>query len=241
MAAKVHLTKICLALPRLPLTTLINDVEQRIKACFREEIADLKDKLKSFESQISVINTECGRLGDELNNVKKIIVNQQLIIESHEQKLRANNLIVHNVPEAVIRMGSSESFTDDRSKLTAVIQAANVDVLPDDIVSTRRLGTRRSDKNRPIKIVLKSSEKKYKFLNKRKEIAASDRLQSLFHEKVYVNPDASLLVRNEEHRLRHVLKDLKTTNPDSRSYIRSGVLYMDGETIDKVDIKNQNF
>ena len=51
-------------------TTFINDVEQRVKACFREEIADFKDKLKSFESQISVINTECGRLGDELNNVK---------------------------------------------------------------------------------------------------------------------------------------------------------------------------
>ena len=222
-------------------TSLIKDVEQRIKACFREEIADLKDKLTSFECQISAINSECGRLGDELKNVKSVIVNQQLVIESHERKLRANNLIVHNIPEGVFRVGSSEMYNDDRSKINLVIDSANVDVRHEDIISCRRLGRIRSDKIRPIKIVLKSTEKKFEFLNKRKDITNSDKLLGLFHNKVYVNPDSSILVRNEEHRLRHHLKVLKNSQPNSASFIRSGVLYLDGEPCDKVDIKNQIF
>jgi len=49
------------------------------------------------------------------------------------------------------------------------------------------------------------------------------------------------LVRNEEYRLRKKLKELKTDDPHSTSYIRSGSLYCDGSVIDKVDFRNQLF
>ena len=222
------------------MSSLAKDVEERIRACFREEIAVLTEKFTKIESQLSVVQTECGRLGDELTKMKSIVVNQQLIIESHEQKLRANNLILHNIPEQYMRVGS-ETLCDDRAKLSVLNRSVGIEIHSDDIVSIRRLGGKRPDKIRPLKIVLKDAEKKFLFLNKRKSIASSDDLKRLFHNKIYVNSDTSILVRNEEYRLRQKLKEIKNSNPKLPSFIRSGVLYLDGEAVDKVDVKNQIF
>ncbi len=110
-----------------------------------------------------------------------------------------------------------------------------------DVELCQRLGRRQSGKNRPIKIVLKDTKKKFSLLNKRKEISRNEQLRALFHQSVYINPDSSPLMQAEEKRLRAKLKQLKTDDPLASCFIRSGSLHYNGEIIDSIDITNQLF
>ena len=94
---------------------------------------------------------------------------------------------------------------------------------------------------RPLKTVFEEKDKKYELLNKRKVIANDDDVKTLFHNKIYVNPDSSVLVQKEEYRLRQKLKKIKNDESTAKWYIRSGVLYLNDEVIDRVDKKNQLF
>ena len=172
--------------------------------------------------------------------MKDVITNQQLTIENHEQKLRAKNLIVHNIPEDEVSFGS-ETLKNDRDKIIVLARTNNVDAKPEDIVTVRRLGNKRADRFRPLKVTLSDSDKKFKFLNKRKFIAANDEMKNIFHNRIFVNTDSSFLVQKEESRLRERLKELKREDPNTPIYIRSGALYYDGGIIDKVDVTNQLF
>ena len=152
--------------------------------------------------------------------------------------IRANNLIIHNIPEDDLSHGG-EILADDDEKLQFLIDSACIDVSPDDVISLQRLGKKQSGKVRPLKITLKNPEKKFSFLNKRKMIIMNDKLKTFFHNRIYVNSDNSFLVQKEEYRLRQRLKEMKDDFPGIPAYIRSGALLFDGKVVDKVDIKNQ--
>ena len=139
------------------------------------------------------------------------------------------------------RFAKSEELIDDRDKIRFLCRHANVDIAKGDIVSVRRIGKKTSDKNRLLKIELKNTDQKFKFLNKRKDIIRNQDIQNCFQNKIFVNPDNSYLMQCEEHRLRQKLKEIKEEEPGVTCYIRSGLLYRSGSIIDKVNVCNQLF
>ena len=64
-------------------SSLIRQSEERIKSCFKDEIAALTEKIATLENNLSVVQTECSRLDFEVTRMKDIITNQQLTIENH--------------------------------------------------------------------------------------------------------------------------------------------------------------
>jgi hypothetical protein len=63
----------------------------------------------------------------------------------------------------------------------------------------------------------------------------------MFQTKVYINPDNSPLVQQEEFRLRGKMKQLKKDEPSLPSYIKAGVLYYNGSKIDEINVRHQLF
>jgi hypothetical protein len=217
---------------------MLVEMEERLKTFIQSEIASLVVKVDNLERKLSGVQTECLRLDGEINTIKKIISDQQMTIESHEHKLRANNIIIHNIPEDVITQ-SGTHINKDTDKIMSLCQLSNIEISRDDLTSVSRLGRRLPDKNRPIKLILKHQDQKFKFLNARKNINNDPRVKSLFRGNIFINADSSPLMRKEEHRLRQKLKEVKLSNPSSTAYIRSGTLYRDGSVVDRIDIHNQ--
>ena len=122
-----------------------------------------------------------------------------------------------------------------------VFRQADVEVNSSDIVSLMRLGKPRENHPRPIKVIFKEPRTKFALLNKRKMISTSEELKKTFNERIFVNSDSSFLVLKEEYRLRRVLAELKSHDPASKCYIRSGTLFVNGLVHDEINIRNQMF
>ena len=222
------------------LSSLLRETEERMKTFFRDEVKTLHDRMANIENSILSLKTECIRLDDDVLRIKEAIMAQQKQIENHESRLREKNLIVHNIPESDVIDGI-EKLKTDTDKLIFLCETSNVEIKADDISSTQRLGKQKNNKPRPIKIEFRSKDKKYKLLNRRKEISKNDSLIKAFGSKIFVNLDQSFLVQREELRLREERSRLKRDDPDSSVYIRSGILYLNNSPVDRVDVANQLF
>jgi len=186
------------------------------------------------------MQSECVNLDDEIKKNKQVIVNQQLDIEKNEERNRANNLMIFNLPESEVKSGNTLLKTD-ADKIALIAGSTGVDLNPHDVVSAYRVGKKTSNNARPLKVVLKNKELKHRALRKRKDVAQSSFLYNTFGVRVYINPDVSFLVQRELHRLRQSLKEIKTKDPESKVFIRSGALFLDGTVIDEVKVENQLF
>lgn len=211
-----------------------------MKIFVREEIRALNDRLCNSEKAISIMQTECVRLDDEIKRMKQVVISQQKFIEVNEEKNRANNLIVHNLPETEVKH-NGVFLKSDADKLSFISSTVGIDFDHDDIVATHRLGKKTPGKLRPTKIILENKEIKHQALRKRKEISHNPEICKAFNSTIFINPDVSFLVQKELYRLRQKLKDVKRDDPNSKPYIRSRALYLNGSVIDEVNIENQLF
>ena len=161
---------------------LILESEARIKNFLKEEIAAVHERLEKFEHKLSCVQSQIVQTDDEVSKLRSVILDQQLQIESHEVKMREKNVIIQNIPEAEV---SSEAgiLRDDSEKLETLCRLANININPEDMVSLRRLGKRQSNSNRPLKVTLKKTEQKFKFLNNKKAISNNSELTHLFNKK----------------------------------------------------------
>lgn len=219
---------------------LIRESEERMKSFIKEEIKSVTDRLTQIEANASLMQSECVRLDDELSKIRNVVINQQLLVEDHERKLRANNVIIHNIPEDRVS-SESDVLDDDEQKIECLCRSARVDIGANDIVTIHRIGKRQANKVRPIKLTLKNTDLKFKFLNSRRQIMSNEYLTKIFRNRIFINSDNSLLVQKEEQRLRSKLKELKNENPVVATYIRSGKLFHDGRVVDSVDVQKQIF
>jgi hypothetical protein len=225
---------------KVDFAALLRETEERIKNCFKDEIKSVTERLDKIERNISVVQTECVRLDAEVTTIKRIIVLQQQSIERNEERLRESNLILNNIPENEV-IHESKNLKSDPDKLVFIGNVSKVDLSSNDVVSTHRLGKKHGDKPRPLKVVLKDKDTKFKILNERKNVAQNKTLLKVFGSRVYINPDSSFLVQKENFRLRQRKKALNEEYPDIETYIRAGVLYHDGKPVDKVNIEKQLF
>lgn len=226
------------------IAVLIRESEERMKSYIEGKIDCLAEKITALESSLSIVQSECVRIDNRIDNelvkMQETIVGQQLQIESNETKLRANNLIFHNISEDTLPAGV-ESLTNDDEKINFISNVAKIGVKREDIVSVQRLGKKQSERNRPLKVIFKNSQIKYNFLNKRKEVITNAELFKIFHQKIFINLDSTFLTQKEEFRLRQKLKKIKNESPETPCFIRSGSLFENGVVIDKIDIRNQLF
>ena len=88
---------------------------------------------------------------------------------------------------------------------------------------------------------LRNKDLKYRLLNKRRDVSQSGTLKRVFGAPIYLNPDNTVLVQQEERRLRKRLKDFRNDDPDGNHFIRSGVLYSNNNEIDRVNMTPQLF
>ena len=137
----------------------------------------------------------------------------------------------------------SQSLRTDSDKVSFIINTVDLGVLPNVVLSTQRIGkpTRDKPQSRPLKVSLSDRETKFRFLNNRKNISSNNELKRIFHNRIFVNGDSSFLIQKEDFRLRQRLREIKMEDPNSRCYIRSGRLFVDGHCRDEVDVKNQLF
>lgn len=77
----------------------------------------------------------------EIVTMKVVICNQQNLIENHEQKIRACNLIVHNIIEEEV-FSSSRTFKNDKEKIQALIQFNNLEIKVNEVISRIALQNR---------------------------------------------------------------------------------------------------
>lgn len=226
-------------------TAMLVALEDRLKAFIKSEVASLASqvtslttKVDNIEQKLSSVQTDCLRLDNEIQTIRRVITDQQLTIESHEQKLRANNIIIHNIPEDVVLL-NGDQIKNDTEKIMSLCKLADIEIVREDLVSVSRLGKRLPDGVRPLKLILNQPNKKYKFFNARKAVISNPLIKQTFKSNIYVNADSSPLMRKEEYRLRHKLRDIKLSNPTSAVFIRSGALHLDGAVVDRLDVRNQ--
>ena len=144
-------------------SALLRESEERLKSFLKSEIDSLGVRIERIESKLSLVQTQCANLDNEISMIKSFVVDEQIQIENHEKKLRASNIIVHNIPEDEVTVGA-ETFTSDSEKILTMCHMAKIDLEPDEVVHFQRLGKRQTNKTRPLKVQLKSPEQKFKLL-----------------------------------------------------------------------------
>lgn len=107
--------------------------------------------------------------------------------------------------------------------------------------STFRLGKRASGRTRHLLVRFRSVADRNSFLFNQKKLRNSQPCRENFGV-IYVNRDASFLVKKEEKRLRDKKNRMLSTLKDGdRLYIRKDSLYLNDDIIDSIDISKQLF
>ena len=187
-------------------------------------------KVEQIIEKKKIDNDEFPPLDTITNQAKKyneIVKNQEIIdqkLKQHsEEKLeekrkegREQNLIIYGIPE------QNENYLEQLKEDFRVIQelySDRVNIIHEDIANLTRLGTKRGEKTRPIRITFVSAEKRIKFLRNNKNLLLYDETfppcEAVFcntdenHLHIYVSPDKTKQERELENKLRNELKERK--------------------------------
>lgn len=205
------------------------------------KLNDILDKVKVIESRMDCIQNDHISFRLELNQVKNVICNQQKYIEQLEFEKRRPNLIVSGISESPL-MINDMILDDDEAKVNFLlneIDNTSSENIP--VKSLSRIGKPNSKFPRLIKLEFYQVTHRNMVIRSQRKIRDDRNIKTVFGN-VYFNPDETVLVRNENSRLRsisHALK--KSSNAGENIYIKRGVLYKNSEIVDKVDIRNQLF
>lgn len=208
-----------------------------------DKLSDVLRKVEVIEKSLQSVITNQVRIDTEVNKMKDVILNQQYFIEKVEAEKRANNVIVHGIPEGDIPVNNDLRIGSDIDKVSHLSKALtpNDNRIAGDIEHVRRIGKRIDGKNRPLLVRFWERSSRNEFLYEQKKFRQSDEINSTFG-KVFVNKDSTFLVRKEEFRLRGKLKSIRSTlKANESAYIKNGKLFMNNEEIDCIDISKQLF
>ena len=221
----------------------LDDVKSLIIESEERIITKLQSVVSSnagIEKRFDAIQAEQVRVGLEVKEIKQVIVKQQLQVEHLEAERRKRNLIFANVPEDDVNVDNITLQTDEQ-KVSHLCGRITDDFNNGDILSCSRIGTRKAGQKRLLLVKFNDMDVRRKILTSQRALR-DDESFSLRFGRVYVNKDASTLVRKEEKRLRDVMKELKASSgPARKIYIKAGKLYCDSELIDEINIGNQLF
>lgn len=156
------------------------------------------DKIATLEDKIDVIDNKFGeRVKHEVNTLKNDLVDdiktqikntlqddvRKEMYEIEDQKRRALNLIVFNLPESDSKVSHERKLHDD--KLFREL-CENLGVKGVDVTTGFRLGDEKQGKNRPLKIVMNNKKQRKEILEKVSKIRT---LSGTIFEKCIVVKD----------------------------------------------------
>lgn len=161
------------------------------------EILNFKTEFNDFKQNWGVISEECTVL-------KNIINDQQITINKLEREIKKKNLIVSGIAETETEM--------DKSDLEKII----IDVINDklgencssqDIEEVYRLGLKKAEYTRPIRVVFNSIKTKSSIWSKRK---------NLQNTNIYINEDLTTEQQKQRSELLKMRKELKKEGKEAK-------------------------
>lgn len=189
------------------LNTAIMDPTNRFN---KEQMAKLLPKLSELLGTIGQMGIKLGIMEGELGAYKQIIQNQPLqsnnqltnnapnlceaLDEIEDRKTRSKNIILFNVPESQSPT-QAQCIADDTNRITGILN--KVTPLDANKIKLYRLGAKRSDKTRPIKIEF-GDESQAKFILQNRNVVSNE---------VKIKCDQTLLQRKQLSDLRKELED----------------------------------
>ena len=216
--------------------SLILESESRV----RNDIDKVFKRIENIENTLAGIQTEQIRIDIEVENVKEVVTNQQLLLERFEAKNRANNIIITNLTEESVYY-SDVHLKKDKEKVDYLCKTAHQKFESDMIKACDRLGKPKAGSNRPLRVTFYDTHDKYQVLNSRKKLNDKIKVTDIFGGKIYMNNDRSYLSRKEDKRLRDKLNNLRSLFPSEELILRSGKIFQNNKIVDEYDIKNQLF
>lgn len=174
------------------------------------------------------IKKKVDQLSQKLDEAFKIISQQQLFLESLDNRERRRNLVITGLSEENDATGSS-----DLEKVRTVINATGYQLPNDPAWEIRRLGKQNERKKRPILVVVDDGHQRNEILKNAKNLKSAVGALST----VYVKKDVHPAVRKEMARLRTRQREEKEKPQNVGVNItydwKNRVLLRDGNVIDK--------
>ena len=172
------------------------------------EIRQIKDTLQ----EVDKIKAEVKCISEQLESAFQIIHNQQLFLESIDNRERRNKLVITGLSETADDRGANDS-----EKLTNVLSAANC---PGSVNSSnytlRRLGEQNENRPRPLLVTVDAPLQRDLVIEHAKNLRNAGALYS----RIYINKDIHPVVRKEIGRLRKREKDEKAKPENARIDIK---------------------
>ena len=166
------------------------------------------------------------RLSTDLEEVKTVIVQQQLEIEKLEAVQRGCSLIVSSLPENDVVV-NGEALSGDKSKVSALLSTVIDDFHASSIVECFQLGDPGKGGQRPIKVTFNSPKLRNSALRSQTRLR-KDSSTRIPLGPLYLNPDRTRLAHLEDKRLRDKILELKSSDANEQNiFIRSGKFLAD--------------
>ena len=193
-----------------------------------EVLTELRE-IKASIQEFSAVKAEVKNLSDQLGNALQVIHQQQLFLESIENRERRCNLVITGLPEVADDVGR-----DDPEKLKMVLSKAKC---PSDIDASsfalRRLGQPNEHQKRPLLVICNSQQQRDKIIQTANELKRAGET----YTRIYIKKDIHPAVRKEIGRLRKRAKEEEEKSDNTGAIIafdpKNRVVTRNGVVIDR--------
>ena len=217
------------------------DIIRREIAPILETVNNIDIRLKQIETklvQVEEANAENTRkvnmMGNDIESLKRVILEQQKYLESAKKKEVSSNIIISGIPNAALTINGVE-VTDNNEKLEKIFNHIGcIDKLSENSKITP-LPVREGYVNHSIKMQFKSND------DVKHIISNAKCLKTFSAAKIYINYDEPYYSRRENNRLRKKKSELIRNHTNDEIKIYKGKLYHNNMVVDQFDLSNQLF
>lgn len=189
---------------------LIAESRDSVIAAFKKDLNDVKDTLTSFHTRVTAVEDEVNKLqfshanlANEINamknNTKKLKreIREECLEEFENRLQRLHNVVLIGLPEK--ESGTRDDRIEyDESRVNEVLKEIGIrDVR---VSECRRIGKKRENGSRLLKIKINDINKKKEILSKSKTLKTSQ-----CFKKVFIHHDLTPMQQEEQRKLREEL------------------------------------
>ena len=196
---------------------------------FDDQLKSYSDALmeKGNEQSVAVSDSSVSTKNTNKTLIRTVV--NSAIKETNAALDRSKSLMLFGLEE------SEEEETKFKTRLTGIVKGLLEDIGIEEYTQpiARRLGTKRSDKPRPVRVTLGSSSEVHEILLKRKFLKTTD------YYNVYMAPDRTPEEQKMHNGLVKKLKEKIKEMPEKRFYIKNGQIHCD-EQAKKVTVNRDD-
>ena len=168
-----------------------------------EKYSALEKQTKALRVDVDNIKTDVTEVKDIIKNTIRHEINQNMD-EMKERESRKLNLVVFGLPE----VPSDETEWTNEKKIEADIKEIESIIMDDigvalsprtGVIDARRLGMKKANAPRPLKIIFRDLNTKREVLTNAKKLRSSTRKTA---QNIFINPDLTPEQRKEDEKLR---------------------------------------